>query len=356
MPIVHAGSLRHRLSLVIVALGVSTSAAQDGWEALPEAPEPERHEALTALEAEAEALGELATTEAARCFLDQVKHLPEVEPREILYERVDGHTYAFTMEEGRELSDERRERLKTVTVDSGLYYSTMYGSPLAYLRAIDLAAEAMGEGFTFDDARVLDLGYGQIGQLRLMAMCGADVVGVEVDRLLQVMYSEPDDSGRIGGDRLVGRLHLVHGIWPGEEGVRDQVAGGYDIIFARNVLKRGYIRPTDETPDWAKVDLGINNADVPKALFDALAPGGVVMVYNIGSRPRPEGYIAATDIADPWSRAEWEGAGFEVVAHDRDESESARRVGKLFGWDGPPFNMALETDLFGSYTLVRRPR
>ena len=48
-----------------------------------------------------------------------------------------------------------------------------------------------------------------------------------------------------------------------------------------------------------------------------------------------------------------ESVGFEVVEFDRDDTDFARSMGKALGWGG---SMNLDTDLFGMYTILRKPR
>ncbi|HET9480609.1 MAG TPA: hypothetical protein VFP98_02545 [Candidatus Polarisedimenticolia bacterium] len=65
------------------------------------------------------------------------------------------------------------------------FLNTRYGSPLAYARALEIVSDS---GMTdLSGRRVLDVGYGGIGHLRLMASLGAEFVGVEVDPLLALL-------------------------------------------------------------------------------------------------------------------------------------------------------------------------
>ena len=57
-------------------------------------------------------------------------------------------------------------------VDEALYYDARNGSPLAYARPIDLLEMDLVKG-----RKILDFGFGAVGQLRLLAGLGADVVG-----------------------------------------------------------------------------------------------------------------------------------------------------------------------------------
>ena len=304
-------------------------------------------EALVRLRAEAEALRPLARTDAVREWLDGTASMPIPAERTVWFEP---RTSAYLPEQYERLHESERDGLREYTAGPSRFYSTFYGTPLAYLRTLDLAADANAMA-SFDGVRVLDFGYGQIGQLRLLAQCGAEAVGVDNDPVLGVLYSRPGDQGRIEG---AGTYATIHGEWPKDARIRARVGEGFDIFIARNVLKRGYIHPAEPTPDWARVDLGMSDEEFLRALSDTLAPGGVAVIYNLGGAPRRSdgSYNPAADIACPWTRAQLEDAGFQVLAHDRDESRMAREIGRALGWQD---QMDLENALFGTCTIVRRP-
>ncbi len=119
------------------------------------------------LAADAPRLYGLCPSPWVRRFLDGARALPAVTPRQLV------------------VGD------RTLIADESLYYEELYGSPLAYCRALELAG--------LDDVagtRVLDYGYGAIGQLRILAGLGADVVGVDVDPLLAQLYAHPASAQR----------------------------------------------------------------------------------------------------------------------------------------------------------------
>lgn len=314
---------------------------------------------------EAQALAPFATTRAAQDWLAQAGRLPEVETRTVYYSF--GPKRGYTTAQHELLSEADREGLTEGEIKTDeTYYDTFYGTPTAYVRALDLAATELQQGtdkvFGWEGVKILDYGYGQIGQLRMLAQCGAHAVGVEIDPILEAIYSAPSDQGVVepgdGAEHDPGSVALLHGYWPNDdemvERVREASGGdGYDLIIARNLLKRGYISPTNGSQAW--VDLGRSAEDTLGVFHDALRPGGVMVIYSIGGAPPEEGYSPSTDIACPWSAEQLEAAGFEVRAYDADENEACREVGRGLGWDQPPNNMDLQSGLFGVYTILRRP-
>lgn len=341
--------LRTGLGALVCALAVTASHAQDA----PEPPE-NIHAPL------AEALRLLATTPAAHAWLDEVDHLPEFEPRTIYAKRTTEGSVAYTQAQYNELSEDERAGLKAVVCEpGGRYNQTFYGSPLAYLRALDLGAQHLGtehEPFDLEGARVFDLGYGQIGQLRLLAHAGAHAVGADPDAILDAMYAQPGDTGEVQRDEgPPGSIALTHDLWPADESAREAVGGSFDLIIARNLIKRGYINPPQETPAYTQVGFGVSDDEFLNALYSALRPGGVLVIYTLGGpySPPGESYNAAADIANPWDEATWEAAGFEVIAHEAPESDTARAVGVALGWGSME---QLEQAIFGNCSIYRRPQ
>ncbi len=227
------------------------------------------------------------------------------------------------------------------TVDSQSFYFTKYGSPLAYARALDRVAAA---GMPAPRSLV-DFGYGTIGHLRLLATLGARSIGIDVDPWLRDMYAGA--QGRF--DR--GSVRLLHGSFPSE--LAAEVGSGHDLFISKNVLKRGYIHPEQEVPAKQTIDLGVSDEAFLKAIHDALAPGGYAMIYNITPPPNGPGlpYRTWADGRSPFTRAQWQAAGFEVIAFDADDSAAARAQGKALGWDR---DADVDQNIFAMYTLARR--
>lgn len=326
--------------------------------AAPAAPAPEDTPAepgstVQKLKDEATALTPLVQAAWVHDFLRATDALPSIVPRTLFYDA--GRTHYYTAEDADALSEAERAALKSRILDEDFYYNTRYGTPLAYARPLDLLAR---EGFRPEKGTILDFGFGGIGQLKLLAALGAHVTGVEVDPLTRALYSWPGDQGPVAGSAgRSGSVRLVYGHYPSEEPVKRAVGGSYTLIISKNTLKRGYIHPEQPVPDRQRIDLGVDDGAFVRTLFDALEPGGMVMIYNLCPAPSPPGkpYIPWSDGHSPFSRAVWESAGFHVLIIDQDDSAAARLMAHALGWDSGEGGMDLEHDLFALYTLVRKP-
>jgi SAM-dependent methyltransferase len=305
------------------------------------------------LRREAKALEPLVASPLARSFLRATPGLPSIAPRKLFLDEA-GKSYLSDAEAA--AVGEKRRSLKPVPVDEEFYYTTKYGSPLAYARAIDLLGRAGLEDVA--GRKVLDFGYGTVGHLRLLAGLGAEVTGVDVDPLLRALYSSPEDQGLIKNPRSRdGRIRLIHGRFPADEAVRTAVGGHYDLILSKNTLKRGYVHPDRPVDPRRLLNLGVDDARFVRTLSDALKPGGQVLIYNISPAPSPPGqpYKPWADGRCPFSRETWEAAGFRIVALDRDDSETMRRFGHALGWDRGESPIDLKNDLFAQYSLMEKP-
>lgn len=287
-------------------------------------------------------------------FLKASKGLPEIAPR-TLYRDAKGEQCYAEHELG-SLDQSERDGLAPRVRDGHFYYSTKHGTPIAYARAFDVLA---AEGFELKPGcKVLDYGYGSIGQLLLLARLGADTVGIEVDPELRALYSYPGDQGEVdAADGTKGSIRLVHGHWPKEREVCDAVGGGYDLFVSKNVLKRGYVHPEHDHGGRNMLDYGVDDRGYVQTLFDILNPGGYVLIYNIcpAQAKAGEKYIPWADGRSPYSRELYESIGFEVLVFDRKDDAATRKMATLLGWNAAPFNMDVENNLFAWYTIVRKP-
>jgi hypothetical protein len=306
-------------------------------------------EPLSKMKENATALSDVVSSDLAREMLSEVESLPIIEGRTIYAAWRPNRGYTQTQYDALDESD--REGLRERSIDAMGYYSTFYGSPLVYARMLDLVVEYEPE-WDIEGAKVLDLGYGQLGQLRLWAQMGADVVGIEVDPILTAIYDGCEAVGDVDGDpETSGSVELIEGAWPNEPGCRDEVGTGYDLFVSRNLLKRGYVKPDSLNPAFpVPVGWGMSDEEMLGHVFELMNDGGMVVIVSLGPQPDPN--KAWSNISNPWEERAWIDAGFEVLAHDADESPTARAMGKALGWGE---QMNLVSDLFAVYSVYRKP-
>lgn len=303
--------------------------------------------------ADAKQVEPLAKSPLLREFLRATQHLPTISPR-TLWLDPEKRVY-LTKSEFDALTDEARAKIRVTPRDEDFYYNTKYGSPLAYSRAIEiLAAAGLKE---WKGKRILDYGYGTVGHLRLMALCGADAVGVDIDPMLPMLYNQPDDQGKVkspGGE--MGRITMVNGSWPSDAATHKTVGEGFDVFISKNTLKRGYIHPEQHVDSRMLVQLGVEDAAYLKAIHEVLMPDGLLLIYNISPQRTPLGpdYKPWSDGRCPFPREVLEAAGFEVLEYDRDDNQPMSEIARGLGWHEAPFNMNFGTDTFAEYTLLRR--
>jgi len=333
-----------RSTLAIWPLVVAVSVA---W-----APEAEAPSAVDLLREQAAAVAPLVGTPLSRAFLGAVADLPPVEtPRVVYYNRETRD--AVTEAEAAALDDSVRAAYERRELDDHFYYFTRYGTPLAFVRALELTGLQSADGIA-----VLEFGFGSIGQLKLLAALGANAVGIEVDDLLRVLYGRAGDTGEMpraksAGAGKRGSVRTLYGQFPAEAPLVAEVGGGYALFVSKNTLKRGYIHPERDVDPRRLVHLGVDDETFVKAMFAVLEPGGLAMIYNLHPPQAPEDqpYIPWADGRSPFTRELYETVGFEVLTFDVDDSAAARAMGKAFGWDA---QMDLEKDLFATYTLLRK--
>jgi SAM-dependent methyltransferase len=305
------------------------------------------------LRREANDLEALVKSRLARDFLKAARELPAIAPRTIYHDKPN-HIF-FTEAEVLKFSAPRRRSLDRIPVDESFYYTTKYGSPLAYARPLDLLGRSGLE--SAGGIKLLDFGYGSIGQLRALATLGADVTGVDVDPMLRALYVAPQDLDVPRNPaRNGGRIRLIHSRFPADETVRKAVGNGYDLILSKNTLKNGYVHPERPVEKRRLLNLDVDDAAFLSAIYTALRPGGRVLIYNISPAPSPpeEPYKNWADGRCPFPRESWERAGFLIDAFDRDDTSSIRAFARMLGWDRGDAPMNLETDVFALYSLFQK--
>jgi SAM-dependent methyltransferase len=306
------------------------------------------------LRKEAKALEPLVSSRLARDFLNATAVLPSVAPRTLYADKT--NKSVFNEADFGSLAKSQRETLSRVSVDETLYYTTKYGSPLAYARPLDLLGKSGLESVT--GRKVLDFGYGMIGHLRLLAELGADITGVDVDPMLRALYSAPEDT-EVATTRqgIRGRIRLINGRFPADQAVREAVGAGYDLILSKNTLKKGYVHPDRPVEQRRLLNLGVDDATFLKSIHAALKPGGRILIYNISPAPSPPGrpFKNWADGRCPFPKHSWESVGFHVIAFDQDDTSAIRVLAHALDWDRGEAPIDLKTDLFASYSLFEKP-
>lgn len=279
-------------------------------------------------------------------WLHAVRQLRSLPPRTFLCAK--DRSRCLTEAEAKQLTQAQRAALVQRVADDDFVYARIT-DPLGYARPYDVLAAA---GFSPKGRRVLDFGYGNAGQLVMLAALGADVTGIEVDALLPRAV-EPLAGPVKGG----GSLRVLHGFFPKDAALGEQVGGGYDLFISKNTLKRGYVHPERPVPPKQTIDLGVSDLEFARTVAALLKPGGLFYLYNLSPAPAPPGkpYLPMADGRCPFAKETLEAAGFEVLAYDTVDDAAARAMGKALGWDQDPESpMDLARDLFSHYTLARR--
>ncbi|NNF05302.1 MAG: hypothetical protein HKN21_00945 [Candidatus Eisenbacteria bacterium] len=299
------------------------------------------------LKAEAQELRGLFTTELSQSFLEATNFLPEPSARTIMYNKAERK--AYTLAQTATMNPHDLHGYEEEVLEPTFYYNTKYGTPLAFCRVVEILGSHGIE--KFDGKKIADFGFGSIGQLRLMASLGAEAYGIDVDEMLETLYSEPGDTGKIQGKGKSGSVELLIGQYPAEQALVDRLGNGVDVFVSKNTLKNGYINPAEEVDPRLLIDLGVENEAFLEHVHSALRKDGLFLIYNLSPPQKKDRYIPWADGRSPFTKEQFEAAGFEVVVFDENDDQTARAMGKALGWDA---SMNLNTDLFALYTLVRK--
>lgn len=324
----------------------------------PQRPAPAATPVLQRLADEAAALRPIAVSGLTLRFLDAARALPAIGTRSVYLNEVTREY--FSPAERDRLPEAQRAKLVAIELDEYRYYYTKYGSPLAYLRPLEVAA---AHGFAdVVGKRILDFGYGSIGHLRLLASLGAHVTGADPDSYLDALYHARQDQGAVppasGGRRgQPGTITLAHGYWPKDATMVERVGKGFDLIISKNTLKKGYVKPERRTDRRQQINLGVSDEVFVRTLHDALNPGGLVLIYNISPR-QSERYNPQADGRSPFTREQFERAGFRIIAFNENDDGAVRDMARALGWDkiGAGESLDLNSNIFALYTLLQRPR
>jgi hypothetical protein len=305
---------------------------------------PAPSSALAQLRADAAAVAPFATHGPARDFLQAVITLPEQAPRQVFTHK--GKKQTLAPDRLALLPEADRVGFEPAMRDAAFFYSTYYGTPVAYVRALDVAGAHGLAGL--NGTRVLDIGYGAIGAVRMMAGAGAEVSALDVDDLLTALYRDRADQGIVRGvDGRVGALRLFDGVFAGDTALTKAIGRHFDLIVTKNTFKRGFMKPANGRKPV--VDFGVSDAALLAALRDTLAPGGLLVIYNLAGKfdaARP-----STDGRSPFDRAQFEAAGFDVLALDASDDSAARALGQALGWAAQMGD--LNVNLFTHFSVLR---
>jgi hypothetical protein len=348
--------LKPRLvSLPLIAAAIVALSFAPATRAADEAAAPSGREKIRT---EAEALRPQAESDAGRAFIDACAELPPMTPRKVWYDRK--KRSAIAPEAHAALSDSDRAGYLETEVTEDWYYR-LYSTPLAYLRPIDHAAKA---GLTkLDGARIADFGFGNLGQVRALASLGARVTGIEVAGMLDGLFRLPDDRGAVAraksaGPGKGGSVQLVFGQYPSTAAITRDVGSGYDLFMSKNTLKRGYIHPERETDARNLVHLGVDDSTYVRRVHEALAPGGLFVIYNLYGQQAPadQPYRPWATGECPFDRGLMERAGFEIVEWNADDSEAARAMGRTLGWNANMDDATFAKEFNAMVTIAKRRR
>jgi hypothetical protein len=242
-----------------------------------------------------------------------------------------------------------RTGFERVEHDENFYFSTYYGTPVAYARAIEFAG--MHGLSTLNNARILDIGYGAMGGPRMLAGAGAQVSAVDVDSLLPALYRELTDQGRVAGfDSRAGEITLFNGVYAGNVTLTKLIGKDFNLIVTKNTMKMGFMKPSNGRPPF--VSFEANDEVLLDTIYDALAPGGLLVIYNITGALDPA--KPSTDGRSPFTREQFTRANLNVLALDANDDAATRAMAKALGWEKQMGD--LEKNLFALYTVVQRAK
>lgn len=352
-----AGAIMFALAALLPPHALAQQAGSQTSPATQGQPQAELPSITSKLQSDAAAITPLVSSALARDFLAAAPKLPDPGTRMVYRNREKGIAVSKRVYDS--MPPTEQAGLTPRPCSPQFYYETAYGSPLVYARVLDLAAPHLASHPALDSSdrpKLLDFGYGTIGQLRLLAECGFEAHGVDVEPLFEALYSEPTDTGPIGK----GSVAIHTGQWPAEPALRDAIGQGCSIITSKNTLKAGYIHPTP--PEGQVVDekklvkLGVSDAIFLKYVHDALKPGGVFIIYNIcpAQNPPDKEYIPWADGKCPWPRASLEEEGFEVIAYDAVDQAWVLDCFAKLGYTGDKPRDEAAKDLFCWYTIMKR--
>ena len=313
--------------------------------------------ALETTQKEARDLHEYAHTDLGRTFLEAAAALPPMTDERIIFYRRHPRS-ALTRAQYDKLPEAEREQYEETRIGESHYYR-LYSTPVAYLRAMDIVAQAGLK--SVDGKRVADFGFGNMGQLRMLAGLGAHVVGIEIDGYHDAFLGKEDEGkyprAPIAGDGKPGSVTLAFGQFPVTKQMTKKVGKKLSLFMSKNTLKLGYIHPEREADPSRLIHLGVDDQTYLEHVYDALEPGGYFLVYNIygNQNPPDQPYKPWATGEFPFDRELTEKTGFEVIHWNLDDSEEVREIGMVLGWNGERSREEFADSFHAMVTLLRRP-
>lgn len=234
-------------------------------------------------------------------------------------------------------------RYQKINVDSRYYYYTRYGTPLAFVSAL----EALGRRLKSPKRlNILDYGFGTIGHLKLLSLNGHKVTGIEANTFLEALYEDEYSKND--------NMELFFGIFPKDDHFKEKLTPeSYDVFISKNTLKKGYVNPEFEFDKKYLINIGRSEEEYLNAVFNLLKDDGYFLIYNLHGKLvlEKDAYKPMLDGRSPFTKEQFKNAGFSVIEYNQDDTEFIRKMGKALGWEA---SMNFDKDLFATYTLVKK--
>jgi hypothetical protein len=297
---------------------------------------------------DAKNLAPLVQSPEAIGFLQASQKLTAPAFRELMVDPVSGKFLSRSRFDSKKPASAEKYQPASPEEVTEIFYNTAYGSPLAYVRALDVASK-QGLRLTPQN-KVADFGFGNIGQLRMFAQMGLLATGIDDSDMLKDLYSNADDVGPYGN----GSVQLAFGKFPQDDAIVQRVGTGLQLFISKNTLKRGYIHPEREPgkPEWL-IHLGVSDEVFLRAIHDSLESGGYFVIYNICPKPTPldKPFQPWTDGRSPFSEEQLKAAGFDVKQFNIDDTIFVREMAKVLHWQEQGMDL---DDLSVLYTIAQR--